>query len=58
MAKTWFPHEDNLKEGEESKPLYGPRYSLFWFFAYGVTILGALGLGWMFLKFLFSGPHQ
>jgi hypothetical protein len=31
MAKTWFPHEDGLAEGEESKPLFGPRFGWFWY---------------------------
>jgi hypothetical protein len=54
MAKTWFPHEDPLDDGEESKPILGPKYSPFWLFGMAVGI----GLLIMFLyvscQFVFS----
>ncbi len=37
MAKTWFPHEDGLGEGEESKPLFGPRFSPFWWLGMAIV---------------------
>lgn len=58
MAKTWFPHEDGLKEGEESKPLFGPRYSPFWFFGM-LTIAAFLIMGvWVSCSFIFSHTSQ
>lgn len=58
MAKTWFPHEEGLAEGEESKPILGPRWSPFW-------IVGSvIGFGFLFMtlymscSFVFSRPPQ
>jgi hypothetical protein len=56
MAKTWFPHEDPLKEGEESKPLFGRRFSLFWFFGMFSLVAAFLMLGWVSCSFIFSRP--
>lgn len=48
MAKTWFPHEDNLEEGEESQPLFGRRYSAFWWL--GMTILWGFLILFMYMS--------
>ncbi len=58
MAKTWFPHEEGLAEGEVSTPILGPRWSPFW-------IVGSvIGFGFLFMamylscSFIFSRPPQ
>ncbi|MES2202625.1 MAG: hypothetical protein V4498_10270 [candidate division FCPU426 bacterium] len=56
MAKTWFPHEEGLKEGEENKPLFGPRFSPFWFFAFFFMIVGLIFSAWLSCSFIFSHP--
>jgi hypothetical protein len=37
MAKTWFPHEDGLEEGEKSEPLFGPRFGAFWWLGMAIV---------------------
>ena len=56
MAKTWFPHEDGLEEGEESKPLLGPKYSPFWYFGMLVLLAFAAMALYMSCAFVFGGP--
>jgi hypothetical protein len=56
MAKTWFPHEEGLKEGEESKPLFGPRFSPFWFFRMFFIAAALLMSLWLSCSFVFSNP--
>lgn len=56
MAKTWFPHEEPLKEGEESKPLFGPKFSPFWLFAWAFLIFGICASLWLSCSFVFSRP--
>lgn len=56
MSKTWFPHEEPLKEGEESKPLFGPRLSLFWIFGMLTLVAGFVMLCWISCSFVFSRP--
>jgi hypothetical protein len=56
MAKTWFPHEEPLKEGEESKPLFGPRFSPFWIFAMLFLLAALLASAWLSCSFIFSRP--
>jgi hypothetical protein len=56
MAKTWFPHEDPLKEGEESQPLFGRRFSPFWFLGMLILIVGFVMMLWMSCSFVFSRP--
>ena len=56
MAKTWFPHEEPLKEGEENKPLFGPRYSPFWFAATFILIAFVVMGVWMSCSLIFSRP--
>lgn len=55
MAKTWFPHEDGLQEGEESKPLFGPRFGAFWWV--GMIILWGFALGFAYISFNFIFSH-
>ncbi len=54
MAKTWFPHEEGLKEGEESKPLFGPRYSPFWFLGMAIIMAFFVMAFWLSCSFVFS----
>lgn len=58
MAKTWFPHEDGLAEGEESKPLFGPRFGGFWWL--GMIILWGFALGFCYMScsMIFSHTAQ
>lgn len=54
MAKTWFPHEDGLAEGEESKPLFGPRFGWFWWVGMAVTWGFVLMALYISVRFIFS----
>jgi hypothetical protein len=56
MAKTWFPHEDPLEEGETSKPLFGPRFSPFWLFAMFFVFASLIMLACVSCAFVFSRP--
>jgi len=56
MAKTWFPHEEPLKEGEESKPLFGPRFSPFWIFGMLFLVAAFIMGAWVSCSFIFSRP--
>jgi hypothetical protein len=58
MAKTWFPHEDGLEEGEKSEPILGPRYSPFWYFGTLVGIGFAVMVLYMSCNFIFSHNAQ
>lgn len=57
MAKPWFPHEEGLKEGEESKPILGPRFSPFWLFGVFISICFVIMTLWMSCSFIFSHPR-
>jgi hypothetical protein len=56
MAKTWFPHEDKLEDGEESKPLFGPKFSPFWLFAMLFMAAAFVMISWVSCSFIFSRP--
>jgi hypothetical protein len=58
MAKTWFPHEEPLEEGEESQPILGKRYSPFWLFGMAVGF-GLLAMAlYMSCSFIFTNVER
>jgi hypothetical protein len=58
MAKTWFPHEDPLDDGEESQPLLGRRYSPFWLFGMAVGVGLLLMCLYVSCSFIFSNVER
>jgi hypothetical protein len=58
MAKTWFPHEEPLEEGEESQPILGKRYSPFWLFGMAVGFGFLAMVLYMSCSFIFTNVER